>query len=219
MTNDKDNQAIVDRIDRLEAENRALKAQLATMQGPAKPRAADLPSARAFEEPGASVTNLPIFSASFEMPTPKQFGELHLIVQGRYPKFGIANIPPEEFRRAFIFTGNCVRLDVLAEDKTPSWWEDAGEEWLKKHSLPGAVYAAGVTAAILAHADIRFSDLHRWPFDSKFGLALPGYQGRPATNKWKNLLNGGRLLEPFKKYPWEQTIIRPEGGHHASLTR
>jgi hypothetical protein len=77
-------------------------------------------------------------------------------------------------------------------------WVDDPAIWLRNHRLypTSTLTARDFVCAVLAHGDVDFVPLDRFPHDcSAFGLRRDS-SGRPATDGWRAVLATKRLREP-----------------------
>ena len=71
-------------------------------------------------------------------------------------------------------------------------WVDDATFWL----YPSTLTANDFVCAVLAHGNVDYVPLDRFPFDcSAFGLRRDS-SGRPATDGWRAVLKNRRLREP-----------------------
>jgi hypothetical protein len=179
------------RIAVLESELRALKLLLGSQQRTltAHPRR---------DDPSVKITH-PV--RRVEVPTAKEFDQLSAIVLGRYPQFA-PRADREgfdaQFRVAFqrlLHVGR--RDDKLDEAHGLDFWTDDCRFWQQQHQVALGVFVGGtaLTAAVVACGDILYAPLDRFPFDLGFGLVAYG-GGRPTTDRWREVLVTGHLLEP-----------------------
>jgi hypothetical protein len=56
----------------------------------------------------------------------------------------------------------------------------------------GVIRLQNFLAAVIAHGDIAFSDLSRYPHDLAVGLRIG--TGRPASDQWRQILDGKAAL-------------------------
>ena len=176
------------RIAALEHEVRNLKMQLAhsRRQFVAPPRR---------DEPTVRVLH-PVRQVA--LPTDAEFEQLIGIVFSRYPRLRSDDeVFGAQFRAAFQYLLRTGRRDKLDMEHSVSWWCDTAIVWLREHQLAAPVSLGGVafTAALVAHGDIPHTLSDSFPFDLSFGLQFGG-GGRPSSNKWREVLVTGALLEP-----------------------
>ncbi len=180
------------RLKVIERENAALKAELDALRsllGNKSP--APLPP---------SPVRITHPTSKVEIPTAKEFDWLSEIVLRRYPQlapradregFG------SQFRVAMQRLLHVGRKDKLDTQHGLEFWTDDCRDWQQQHRVAQGVFVGGaaIVAAIVACGDIPYAPLDRFPFDLGFGLVAYG-GGRPSSDKWREVLTTGRLLEP-----------------------
>jgi hypothetical protein len=178
-----------------EARIAVLEAELAELKAE---RGTNKQVAVAEPERGPTVTVLSVFNQLLRMPSAGELKQLHAIVAAAHPRFGMDNVSPDEFRVAFLVAGQMHRHPTNKLDRTRrlSWWTDELEIWMRQHNLHREVTGAAFTCALLGHGDIHYSTLSRWPFDFATSLLPPYFQGVPAVDAWRQILDRGRILEP-----------------------
>jgi hypothetical protein len=178
----------------LEKQVAALKA---SKPPPENRRAAE---PRVVEPRGVTITHLPDRNASFVMPSGDELRRLHEIVVARYPQLASNLQQPGEafdgFCRAFLRVGHLGR-DKLNDKLALVTWIDDAALWLRDNQVyPNRVTVRDFVCAVLAHGDVDFVPLDRFPFDcSAFGLRRDS-TGRPATDAWRAVLATRRLRDP-----------------------
>lgn len=189
----------------LEAENQRLRARLASAGDVSPP-----PEVNRSVEPRVTITHLPDRNSRFVMPSSDELRRLYRIVLARYPQLATRAQQTDEtfdgFCRAFLRVGHLGR-DRLNDRYTLVSWADDARFWLNDQQIsPSAVTGNDFVCAVLAHGDIDYVPLDRFPFDcSAFGLRRDS-TGRPTTDGWRAVLATGRLRNPRPNGP------RPEGG-------
>jgi hypothetical protein len=183
--------AIERRLKALETENRDLKARLDALQVQTPAKVMPLPP---------SPVRITHPTSKVEIPSAKEFDRLSEIVLRRYPQ--LAPRADREgfdaqFRVAFQRLLHVGRKDKLDMQYGWEFWTDDCRNWQQQHRVAQGVSVspAALVAAIVACNDILFSPLDRFPFDLGFGLVAFG-GGRPSTDRWREVLTTGRLLEP-----------------------
>ena len=147
-----------------------------------------------------TVTYLPDRNPSFVMPTGDELWQLHEIVVGQHSQLAPRSHQIDEafdgFCRAFLRIGHLGR-DKLNDKYSLSGWIDDGTIWLRDNqAYPTTLTARDFVCAVLAHGDVDYVPLNRFPYDcSAFGLRRDG-SGRKATDGWRAVLTTGRLREP-----------------------
>ena len=151
----------------------------------------------------------------FQMPTDEQLRQLDEIVARAYPKLGLPRDAIGEeieqrahtFKNAFLAVGYLGRRDA-PETKNAhalSWWLGYIKDWLAESDVCGDVTQAAFVAACVAHGDVPFFPLDRYPYDISLGLMI-GYAGRRATDAWRKVLESGQPPAPVKPY---KMILEP----------
>jgi hypothetical protein len=166
---------------------------------------AEVPSRSGRETSGVTITHLPEQNPSFIMPSGDELRRLYDFVVARYPRFATrsqhANEAFDGFSRAFLRVGHLSR-DKLNDKYALVTWVDDATLWLRNNQVcPSTLTARDFVCAVLAHGDIDYVPLNRFPFDcSSFGLRRDR-TGRPATDGWRAILRSGRLREPSRLRP------------------
>ena len=176
----------------------ALEKQVAALQAikPSSPRS----EAQRAAEPRVTITHLPDRNPSFVMPSDDESRRLHEIVVARYPQLATRSQQVDEafdgFCRAFLRIGHLGRDKLNDKYMLMSWVDDA-RLWLNDQQIvPSTVTGNDFIYAVLAHGDVDYVPLDRFPHDcSAFGLRRDS-TGRPATDGWRSVLATGRLREP-----------------------
>ena len=187
-------QALDNRVKFLESENARLKANGSNATTPVEQPKRDGEPGRVVEpERGASVRR--VYYIDTHGLTEDKSRKLLAIATGRWNMFG--NIPHDEFHRAMIAVLNMKRLpDQQVDTKySLSWWSDNLESWARANGMPGSISALAILAACVSCGDVSYTSPENWPH-IEFGLAAPHFSGRATNNAWRDLLAGGRLLEP-----------------------
>ncbi len=189
---------------RLRARCDALEAQVESLQGGKPP---STPRTNILKEPGGvTITRLPDRNASFAMPSADELRALNHIVLTHYPQLA-ANEEGREafdgFCRAFLRIGSLGR-DKLDDRYALTSWIDNATFWFREQQIyPNLITGKDFIAAVVAHGDIDYVPLDRFPYDcSAFGLRRDS-SGRPATDGWRSVL-AGRLRAPVP--PRVQTV-------------
>jgi hypothetical protein len=179
----------------------SLEKQVAALKASKPP--AENGSARethATERRGVTITRMPDRNAAFVMPSGDELRRLQEIVIARYPQLASHLQPPGEafdgFRCAFLRIGHLGR-DKLNDKLALVTWIDDAAVWLRDNQVyPNRVTVRDFVCAVLAHGDIDYISMDRFPFDcSAFGLRRDS-TGRPATDGWRAVLATGRLRDP-----------------------
>ncbi|MCJ2068307.1 hypothetical protein MKK75_05705 [Methylobacterium sp. J-030] len=185
----------------LEAQIARLTDRLAALETP--PAAAvPTPAAPRPAAPEGMTVHTAIAGSGYVMPTEAQLRALHDMVVTTYPVLkdtaGRLDGPDEPFRRfaaAFRALGAIGRAPALNRDRAANWWVDHAQERLAGLGAVSDLNLASFTAAVVAHGDIPFRALDRFPYELEFGLVAHG-GGRPAGDAWRRLLAGDRLPAP-----------------------
>jgi hypothetical protein len=178
----------------LEKQVAALKAS----KPPAEDRRAEVK--RVVESRGVTITHLPDQNRAFVMPSGGELRRLDEIVTTRYPQLATHLQQTDEafdgFCRAFLRIGHLGR-DKLNDKLALVTWIDDAALWLRDNQVyPNRVTVRDFVCAVLAHGDVDFIPLDRFPFDcSAFGLRRDS-TGRPATDAWRGVLATRRLRDP-----------------------
>lgn len=181
----------------------ALEEQVAAIQASnllptAESRRAD--AKRAIEPQGVTITHQPDRNPKFIMPSDDELRRLYETVLARYPRLAAYSQQSDEvfdgFRRAFLRIGHLGRDKLNDKYMLMSWVDDA-RLWLNDQQIvPSIVTGNDFIYAVLAHGDVDFVPLDRFPHDcNAFGLRRDG-SGRPATDAWRAVVATGRLREP-----------------------
>jgi hypothetical protein len=155
---------------------------------------------RVVEPRGVTITHLPDRNPAFVMPSGDELQRLHAIVIARYPQLATQVQRTDEaldgFRRAFLRIGHLGRDKLNDQHALVSWIDDAAL-WLRDNQVyPNMVTVRDFVCAVLAHGDVDYIPLDRFPLDcSAFGLRRDS-TGRPATDGWRALLATRRLRDP-----------------------
>jgi len=183
------------RIKNLEREIVQLRSQLSAAGVP--PLAE---TTRSVEPRGVTITYPLDRNPSFIMPSSDELRRLHEIVIARYSQLATRAQQPNEafdgFCRAFRRMGHLGR-DKLNDKYALISWVDDATFWLRDHQIyPRTLTVRDFVCAVLAHGDVDYVPLDRFPFDcSAFGLRRDS-SGRPATDAWRAVLKTRHLREP-----------------------
>ena len=180
-----------DRINALEAEVRALKILLGAQQR-TPPQALTPPP-----PPQVRVTYP---TTRVAVPSAVEFDRLSEIVLRRCPQLAPRSDCEgfnAQFRVAMQRLLHVGRKDKLDVQHGWEFWTDDCRNWQQQHRVAQGVFVGptALVAAIAACGDILYAPLDRFPFDLGFGL-VPFGGGRPSTDRWREVLVTGRLLEP-----------------------
>ncbi len=155
---------------------------------------------RLVERRSVTITRLPDRNPSFVMPSDDELRRLYEIVIARYPRLAARSEQAEEaldgFRRAFLRIAHLGRDKLNSKYMLTSWVDDA-KAWMRDHEVyPSFLTGRDFVCAVLAHGDVDYVPLDRFPYDcSAFGLRRDS-TGRPASDGWRSVLNTGRLRAP-----------------------
>lgn len=176
----------------------ALEARVAVLEG----KRLDLSSVTEVDQ--VRIT-YPQPASVFVMPSEAELSQLLSIVLARFdnlrPKSCLPEVEEEEmeyfgqFRAAFRALGYLNRSDALDSKHAATYWVDASEELLRGQGAPATISLGAFTAAAVAHVDVPYAPLVRFPHELGFGLALGG-TGRRAADRWKQVLATGKLALP-----------------------
>jgi hypothetical protein len=199
----------------------ALEARVAALEGRSAPRPAPklMP-----EDEGVRITH-PLPATMFVMPLEADLRRLLSIVGARFPnlrpKFSGPRVEADEieyfrqFGAAFRALGHMRRADALDRKHAATFWADSAEDLLRAQGASESVSVGPLTTALIAHGDIMFSDVARFPYDLEFGLCVGG-AGRPARDAWRRVLATGQAPAPVavaqsRNYPTPPVDIRVVG--------
>jgi hypothetical protein len=149
---------------------------------------------------GARINRLADRNPEFLMPSQDELRRLYRIVLNRYPRLDPQPRGPESafagFARCFLRVGHLGR-DRLNDEYALESWVDEATCWLRDNEVyPYFISAANFCAAVVAHGDIDYAPLGRFPFDC-FGFGLRRDRlGQPASDYWRMVLRTGRLRDP-----------------------
>ena len=180
------------RLAAVEAENVALKAELAALQLLLPANKPALPQRAA---PQVRVTNpLPRVA----LPNEEQCRQLCEIVFDRYPSLRPRRGEEEEFaaefRAAMRFVEHHGRRAAPDHGLGVGWWIDTARVWLSQHAGGNSLVGGNAfVAAIVAAGDVPYSD----PGEPGFAIGLQHTGGGiEASARWHTVLATRRLLDP-----------------------
>lgn len=194
-----------ERIERLEQENRGLRAQSAALEAQVA-QLQHFQGRKVIAEPAplersVTISEIPAGS-SFIMPTDSQLEALAKIVGAKYPSMTDTNCQGfhgdvdsreqdwwKQFKAAFRAIGAFGRLDQPDRKKYLSYHISAIENHLRTIRSFENLRVGPFLCAVLSHGDIPYAGLEKIP---EIGLAGPN-TGRPATDAWRKVLNGSIL--------------------------
>ena len=195
---------ITERLEACEVEIARLREQIAALQtsgaptAPARPPKPMLPK---LEDEGMTI-RIEAPGARFAMPSEPELRALHRAVLEAAPflhsephRFDSADAPFQRFCDAFRALGGIGRQDKIDDGKALSWWIDQAKQVLTAQGASGDIDAQAFVAAILAHGDVPYRPLERFPYELGFGLIVHG--GRPAKHGWRGVLRSGRISAPI----------------------
>ncbi len=191
----KSEEAILARLDTLEAEVAALKVNA----GLVKPVVHDAAPAK-FVERGVTITH-PEENSPIVLPTEAEYRGILSAVRDAYPQLWRPSNNPRftdqddaEFFRDFCAVFERVsylrRIAEVDSKHSLSWWVDEINRRLHGRQIDGAAFLAAVIGA----GDVSFVQRDGYGNAWAFGLATFG--GRPATESWRRVLKG-QLLAPI----------------------
>jgi hypothetical protein len=173
------------RIASLEAENAALRAELARLRPP---------SARAAVFHPDDHTTITYMKNAVVLPTKDELRRLEDIVYRTYPRLK-AGGDSDSFRAAFhrlTYTRRAERLDAK---RSLDFWVDQAEDWLKAQGYyPSRPATQSFVAACVAMGDIAFSHPSRFPSMILGITALPQFEALPG--RWRAVLESGQAPTP-----------------------
>jgi hypothetical protein len=144
----------------------------------------------------------PDLNPSFVMPGESELRRLFQIVTAAYPELAPRRRDPDEafqyFGHAFFRIGHLGRDDKLNGKYALTWWTDDATWWLKEPRVNLVrLTVVDFVCAVIAHNDVDYLPLDRFPYDcSAFGLRRDRL-GRPATDAWRNVLSSGSVRLPI----------------------
>jgi len=95
-----------------------------------------------------------------------------------------------------IYRANVGR-DKLNDKYMLMGWVDDATFWLRDRQVSSTLTGNDFVCAVLAHGDVDYVSLDRFPHDcSAFGLRRDS-SGPPAADGWRAVLSTGRLREPM----------------------
>lgn len=141
------------------------------------------------------------------LPTSEEFEKLLAIVTARWPQ--LQRSDGAEFVVAFHRILHLGRREKLDTERGLSFWCDDVRAWQQQQQIATNLFVGGraFTAAVLAQNDVDHTMSERYPFDLSFALQFAG-GGRASSEKWRDVLDTGRLLEPLPS-PWPVAIKSP----------
>jgi hypothetical protein len=134
------------------------------------------------------------------MPTDAELLELSGVVLAAFPVLQRAAARPDvfdrEFRNSFIGIATLPRRadGKLDHQFAAVTWIDRSADALQRMGLGTDQSLCSLTAAALAHGDVAYSPLDRFPHDLEFGFG--NYHGAPAGDAWREVLAPRRLRAP-----------------------
>jgi hypothetical protein len=180
-------------LEQLKADHAALAERIRQLEGKAPPKPAPV------IEEGARVFYPPPACGAFVMPTDAELRALIAVVLRAYP-----TLRPRErrgqdfedaereyfrgFKLAFRGLAAITRADAVSYREAATFWIDETENVLRLLGLSVDFNDAWL-AALIAHADIPFTDFTVDGGERAFGLRLGGGE-RMATDKWRKVLAG-----------------------------
>jgi hypothetical protein len=194
------------KIDDLAATVAALEERIVALESKGTTTARKVIPAPQVEEGARILTGLEAGMPQLVLPTDDEYRAMRHIVDGLYPhlKFAAQNPRYEEqdaaedfagFKTAFAYLATLARTETLGQKYAVAWWKDGAEAWAREMRLPATIPGRAFVAALVAHADIAFTDLRDYPI---FGLAV-GDHGRRYLQQWRSVLATGRVLAPVPK--------------------
>jgi len=192
------------RFARLEAENAALRAKVATLEAAApKPR----PQSKPPVEEGVRIIELPPDCGAFVRPSDAELLQLQRIVLQKFPTLApdtrfARDIEERErdffnqFRAAFIGVVPITRIDAPDYKKYATYWIDEASANARAAGNSTSISLQPFICAVVAHGDIAFTEFTTSGCERAFGLRLGG-GGRTATDRWKQVL-AGHVPEPVQ---------------------
>ena len=194
------------------AELRAVIAKLQATGAPAAP--APPPAVRTIRQPRSedqvATTRIVAPGAGFTMPSDPELRALFAIVlkaesrvRSEPHRLECSDAPFERFVNAFRALGGIGRSLALDDGKSMSWWIDEARQILTMSGKSGDIDSVAFAAAVLAHGDIAYRSLERFPYDLGFGLVVHG--GTPARDGWRRVLDTGLIARSAPA----RTIGRP----------
>lgn len=194
----KNEEAILARLDTLEAEVAALKVNAGVAE--VEPAAPDVAPVK-YVEPKVSIT-YPKAQPDIAMPTEPELWRILRVVLNTY-QLRRPNLNPRyeeedmagffrEFSAAFAGISLLRRIEEIDHKHTLMWWANEAMRQLG-NTAPQDINSAAFLAATIGAGDIKFTLTDSYGNVSAVGLARSG--GRPATEAgWRRVLNGQLLL-------------------------
>jgi hypothetical protein len=188
------------RIAVLESEIRALKLLLGSQS-----RTFAAPPRR--DEPTVKITH-PVRQVT--LPGDAERHRLCEIVLTRYPSLRPRAGEDEEFAAGFLvtfrFVESCGRRAEPDRQRALGFWIDEARSFVSQNRIGGfPISGPALVVAIIAAGDVPYSDPNAAGFVC--GLQFGG-GGRPSTEKWRDVLTTGRLLDPTPS-PYPQAAASP----------
>jgi hypothetical protein len=148
------------------------------------------------------LTGAQVERSNFVMPTDVELRQLMHLVLTRFPILDGANArdwTPRDalerersFKNAFWALAFFTRLENVERKRvhSTSFWCGEVDAFLNQSNVwDFECGQAPFTIAVIAHNDIPFAPLDRWPLEMSFGLQVGG-GGRRASDAWKRVLKG-----------------------------
>lgn len=217
MTNKQSDQAIIERLDRIEAENAALKNEIAAFRA----ERAKVPTvAKVFTEPQVHVSN-PMPPAPIALPNRDEVARLMEIVWRRHPGLrptyrgrfseqdeeeGIRNV-----EAAFTYVSTLKRVRALNNKVFLSWWGSRCDDWWQGYGRSRTIPGGAVLIAAICSGDVGYRiDSHHFTSSE---IALGEFDGAPATEAWKDVLRTGEVRSPVLiEEKFERIVVGAAGG-------
>jgi hypothetical protein len=204
--------AVVVRVAKIEAENAALRAEVAALKNMQGRRTA-IPVHRPVERELTVTTPAPV--STFKMPTLDQLAKLLDIVGRHFPSLLSVDGPAfegtsterhkqycEQFEGAFLAIGNMKRKDRPDTTVYLSYHIEVAESVLKSFGRPSmTIRGNAFLAACLAHFDVPVSSIGRQHEGIVTEIGLHQYVGRPAGDAWRRIIEGAAPREVAVQRP------------------
>ena len=185
------------RLAAIEANNTRLGRELEALRSHLRLPASVKPLA--FHEEAPTITTR---APHFAMPSEAELQSLYGLVIRTHPvlrapakRHEPIEAPFDRFRNAFLAIGLMGRAAQLDTGRALASWIDQAEDRLREAGADKDIDAAGFVAAVLAHGDVMYRAIDRYPFGLAFGLMTHG-GGTPARDAWRTVLTSGRVSAP-----------------------
>jgi hypothetical protein len=213
----KNEEAILARLDALEAEVASLKVNAGLV---VKPAARGEPAK--YVEPKVSITH-PIEHSPIALPTEAELWRIHRVVLSAYPELRPNSTPRyekedsagvfREFCAAFAGISHLRRTEEIDHKHSVSWWakEATGRLGRPVQDISNTAFLA----AVIGSGDIKFTLTDHYGNVAAVGLARSG--GLATEAGWRRALNGQLLLPVAGRFRAPPGGSQPSGRLAAEL--